>query len=364
LLRPLAVLAMYRPLHAVGGADRLAARRLGPPALTQLLQRSVQDVLTERALRQGISVIGAITDEVSRAVRGMYEEHPYPRWFFLDRLPPLALVDWLSRQVPIEHAPIEVPAAPRILVAGCGTGMEAIWLATDIAGAQVLGVDLSLSSLAYARRKAGELNVTNIEFRHGNILELGVMSERFDMIYCSGVLHHLLDPEAGLRVLLQLLQPGGLLKIGLYSARARASVNAARDMIRAQQLPATETSIRAFRQQIFGSAQDSPARPLLKFRDFYAMSTCRDLLFHVQEHQFSLPQVAAMLHDHGLVVLGLSDILPHAVNAYRQMFPGDDGMKNLANWDAFEALHPETFVAMYHVWCCLPRGATQNRSQK
>lgn len=357
LLRPLAVLAMYRPLHAVRGADRLAARRPGPAALGQLLRSSVLNVLTERTLRQDITVIGAITDDVSRAVRDMYEEHPYPRWFSLDRWPPLAFADWLGSRVPIPNAPAEFPAAPRILVAGCGTGKDPICFATDIAGAQVLGVDLSLSSLAYAQRMANELGLTNIEFRQGNILDLGVLTERFDMICATGVLHHLHDPVDGLRVLLQLLRPGGLLKIGLYSERARASVNAARAMIRQQQLPATAAAIREFRQQVFDLQQDTPVRPLLNFSDFYSMSMCRDLLFHVQEHQFQLPQIAAILHDHGLTVLGLSDLLPHAVTAYRQMFPGDDGMNNFAHWDAFEARHPETFAGMYHIWCCVPKHA-------
>src|SRR5262249_58549888 len=66
----------------------------------------------------------------------------------------------------------------------------------------------------------------------------------------------------------------------------------------------------------------SDLKSLLRWRDFYSMSDCRDFLFHVQEHQFELPQIAAMLRDRGLTVLGMSKQLPrHAVAAYRQMFP-------------------------------------------
>src|SRR5262249_60397946 len=72
------------------------------------------------------------------------------------------------------------------------------------------------------------------------------------------------------------------------------------------------------------------------------MSHCRDFLFHVQEHQFELPQIAAMLRDHGLTVLGMSKQLPrHAVAAYRQMFPSDEAMADLRKWESVEAHYTE-----------------------
>ncbi len=353
-LRSLLVVAMYRPLHAVRGIELLLARTQTPPALDLLLQRTVKNVLEERGLREEIRAIGATTDEVSHAVREMYEENPYPRWFSFDRWPPLAFADWLEREVPALATPSEFPAAPSILVAGCGTGQDAIWLASDIAGARVLAVDLSRSSLAYAQRMARELGVTNIEFRHGDILGLGALAERYDLIYSKGLPHHLRNPQTGLRVLAQLLRPGGLLKIGLYSERARASVNSARQLIRERALKPTAAAIREFRQQVFAEEQGSALKPLCGFLDFYSLSMCRDLIFHVQEHQFRLPQIEAMLRDAGLTVLGLSDIPRYFMTAYRWMFPADGAMKDLSNWDAFEVQHPDTFISMYQIWCRNP----------
>src|SRR5262245_42133134 len=101
--------------------------------------------------------------------------------------------------------------------------------------------------------------------------------------------------------------------------------------------------------------QGSPLKSLLRWRDFYSMSDCSDFLFHVQDHQFELPQIAAMVRDHGLTVLGMSKQLPrHAVAAYRQMFPRDETLADLQKWNAVETRYPETFLGMYQIWCRKP----------
>ena len=355
LMRAVATLAMYRPLHAMSGVDALLAREPTSAGVGRLLHRSVCNVIEERRLRSGVRAVGAITETVSQAVRAQYEENPYPRWLSFDRMPPVSAAEWIESEVPGLQTPAELSAALRLLVAGCGTGVEALGLATQIVGVQVKAVDLSLSSLAYAQRMANELSVTNVEFQQADILELAKWPERFDIVYCVGVLMAMRDPQAGLRALLPLVRPGGLLKLGVYSKRARASVNVARQIIRQRRLPATASAIREFRQYIYAAEQGSSLKSLLRWRDFYSMSDCRDFLFHVQEHQFELPQVAAMLHDHGLTVLGMSKQLPrHAVAAYRQMFPRDETLADLQKWDAVERRYPETFLGMYQVWCRKP----------
>jgi len=355
LMRAVATLAMYRPLHAMSGVDALLAREPTSAGVGRLLHRSVCNVIEERRLRSGVRAVGAITETVSQAVRAQYEENPYPRWLSFDRMPPVPAAEWIESEVPGLQTPTELSAALRLLVAGCGTGVEALGLATQIVGVQVKAVDLSLSSLAYAQRMANELSVTNVEFQQADILELAKWPERFDIVYCVGVLMAMRDPQAGLRALLPLVRPGGLLKLGVYSKRARASVNVARQIIRQRRLPATASAIREFRQYIYAAEQGSSLKSLLRWRDFYSMSDCRDFLFHVQEHQFELPQVAAMLHDHGLTVLGMSKQLPrHAVAAYRQMFPRDETLADLQKWDAVERRYPETFLGMYQVWCRKP----------
>jgi ubiquinone/menaquinone biosynthesis C-methylase UbiE len=355
LLRLAATLAMYRPLHALVGVEALLGRETMTAGVERLLLHSVRNVLEERKLRSDIRAIGAINDALSQTVRAQYEENPYPRWLSFDRMRPMSVAEWIESEVPGLKTPADFPTGLRMLVAGCGTGVETLGLAASMPGIRIMAVDLSLSSLAYAQRMANELGVTNVEFCQADILGLAQLPERFDIIYCVGVLMAMREPEAGLRVLVRLLRPGGLLKLGLYSARARKAVNVAREIIQQQQLPATARAIREFRQYIYAAAEDSPLKSLLRWRDFYSVSECRDFLFHVQEHQFKLPQIAVMLNENGLTMLGMSKQLPRAaLLAYRQMLPREKTMADVENWDAVERCHSETFLGMYQVWCRKP----------
>ena len=118
------------------------------------------------------------------------------------------------------------------------------------------------------------------------------MDRRFDLIESAGVLHHLADPVAGWRVLGGLLRPGGLMMLGLYSELGRRDVVAARARVASQVLPSQAADIRLCRQALMGDALASQFEQFLASRDFYSTSACRDLLFHVQEHRFTLPQAS------------------------------------------------------------------------
>ena len=177
-----------------------------------------------------------------------------------------------------------------------------------------------------------------------------MLEERFALIECAGVLHHLADPLAGWSVLRRLLRPDGLMLIALYSERARARVVAARELIAAEGLPSTAEGIRAARRRFFELPPEHPAASLVKFWDFYSESGFRDLAMHVQEHRFTVPRLAASLEALDLRFLGF-EVGPTVMARFRERFPAPDAHLDLECWDRFEAEHPDTFSAMYQLWC-------------
>ena len=107
---------------------------------------------------------------------------------------------------------------------------------------------------------------------------------------------------AGWRVLTDLLKPGGLMKIGLYSELARQHIAEVRKEITLQKVGISEADIKKFRQSLIES-HDEHHQQLTKSGDFFSLSTLRDLIFHVQEHRFTLPQIKELSGEVGAKVL-------------------------------------------------------------
>ena len=351
----LIVLAMYRPLDTVGGAIE-AADRVGSAgdALATVVTRQVDEPAQDRDLMQSIESLTAIDDVTSAAVRAQYEEHPYPRWRSITRRPARKLGEVVTSLFASVDA-ASVPHPPhRILVAGCGTGRHALNVAFRYADATVLAVDLSRASLAYGMRRARELGVDDLRFRQADILRLGALDERFDLIEASGVLHHMADPIAGWRVLTGLLKPGSFIKLGLYSQAGRQPIEAARRFVAERGFPATDGGIRAARQAIRALGPEDTIRKAADELDFASISGCRDLLFHVQEQSFTLPRIAAAIDDLGLGFLGFELADDGARAAYAKLFPEDRQRTDLGRWHQLEQSRPVTFRTMYQFWCRKP----------
>jgi SAM-dependent methyltransferase len=238
-----------------------------------------------------------------------------------------------------------------ILIAGCGTGQETLETAQQFPRARVLAIDLSLSSLAYAKRKTKEAGITNVEYAQADILQLASIDRTFDLIASVGVLHHLADPVAGWRELLSLLRPGGFMRLGLYSECARRDVVAARQFIADRGYSSTPSDIRRARQDLIESRAQFGR--VTSSRDFYVTSECRDLLFHVEEHRYTLAQLGEELRQLGLRFIGFL-LEPHVLHAYRMRFPADRSLADLDSWSAFEAEFPETFAGMYRFFVQKP----------
>jgi tetratricopeptide (TPR) repeat protein/2-polyprenyl-3-methyl-5-hydroxy-6-metoxy-1,4-benzoquinol methylase len=348
----LVAVAAYGPLEAVPGAERLL-QRSWPEPVAALLVQQVQEPQQERKYRSSMPRLTAISDRVSVAVKEQYEENPYPRWIKPAPTGALMTVDaYLRRFAPTyRHSGAD---HCDLLFAGCGTGQEVIECAQKFFDVRILAVDLSLTSLGYAQRKARELGVTGVEFARADILELGSIGRSFDVIESNGVLHHMAEPMKGWRVLVSLLRPGGIMHIGLYSALARQDIVAARTFIAAGGYRPTFDDIRRCREAMMAADQGTSLKNLTKIGDFFSLSECRDLLFHVQEHQLSLPEIKHFLKEEGLQFLGF-DIDDTVTGKYRSRFASAE-ITDLDRWHIFETENPNTFSSMYQFFIQKPHG--------
>jgi 2-polyprenyl-3-methyl-5-hydroxy-6-metoxy-1,4-benzoquinol methylase len=343
----LTALAMYLPLHALSSAALLLQREW-TPAIEDLLNQQLRDHMRERELRDSILRLTPIEDEVSRRVRHQYEENPYPRWVHAaGQVAPVSIDRYLREQFPTgAFAPLNKTENLDVLVAGCGTGQIAIASAQKYLGARVLAIDLSLSSLCYAKRSTPSDLAPRIEYAQADILKLASLERSFDVIDSSGVLHHMADPFEGWRILLTLLRSGGLMHLGLYSEAGRRDVWAARKLIADRGFGSTPDDIRRCRQELL----ETPLASVTRFTDFFTTSECRDLLFHVQEARLSIPMLKAFITNHGLKFLGFEFGLP-ALQQYRGHFTSSGwAWTDLDRWHAFEAENPDTFSGMYQFW--------------
>jgi tetratricopeptide (TPR) repeat protein/SAM-dependent methyltransferase len=338
-----AAVATYFPLNSV--SLRLT-EQAWPEPIAALLVQQIEEPLEERQLQAAIPRLTPISDSVSRLVQAQYEENPYPRWVAAgSSQPPEDLVSHLRRKFPqAAIAEGSVRQTTDILVAGCGTGRNAIETAQRFRTARVLAVDLSLNSLGHALRKSR--GQPAIEYAQADLLELGSIDRRFDLIEAVGVLHHLTDPYAGWRVLLSLLKPGGFMLVGLYSAVARRKLPALRARLAARGYGPAADDVRRARQDLMQSGDHAYAAA---HPDFFSISTCRDLLFHVQEREPPLGEIDAFLRGNGLACLGFS-IEDAVLAGYRRRYPQDPAAIDLGHWQEFERDNPDCFSGMYQFW--------------
>jgi Flp pilus assembly protein TadD/SAM-dependent methyltransferase len=339
-------LASYRPLHQYNWCQKLEAL----DNLEEVKSRLIEEPYAERAIAAEIPMLGEISDDVSRKVRAQYEDNSYPRWVKTGIPPKAKSISEICGNVNLHlHSKsIKNVIAPAILIAGCGTGQHSIETASRFSDCHVTAVDLSLASLAYAKRKTAELGITNLEYLQADILKLNNLEQEFDIIESVGVLHHMDEPMVGWRVLTDFLKPSGLMMIGLYSELARQHIVEVRKEIALLRVGTSESEIREFRRSLVES-NDENHQLLTKSKDFFSISTLRDLIFHVQEHRFTLPQIKNCLDELGLKFCGFT--AKDAISNFRGFHGKDADIYDLALWHQYEKNNPRAFSAMYQFYC-------------
>jgi len=161
-------------------------------------------------------------------------------------------------------------------------------------------------------------------------------------------LHHMADPLAGWRELVKLMQPNGLMQVGLYSALARRDIIATRAMIAERSYRSTPEGIRRCRQDLLAGVKNFK---FMRLNDFFTTSECRDLLFHVHERQLTIPEIKSFLAENNLTFIGFEFHPPQTHERYRHLF-AEKGWRldDLDRWDALERENPNLFAAMYIFW--------------
>ncbi|MDB2444728.1 tetratricopeptide repeat protein [Gammaproteobacteria bacterium] len=342
----LACLASYKALYEYSWIQEV----IMPSELRELEHRQIIEPAEEKRLSQKMPMLKKINDNVSIKVREQYEQNSYPRWVNLGlQLTPKS-ISAVAKEINlnIKNLYINQIGNPQILVAGCGTGQHSIGTATRFKDCNVLAIDLSLSSLSYAKRKTEELGISNIEHMQADILDLEALNRQFDIIESAGVLHHMDNPMAGLQVLTNCLKTGGLMKLGLYSDLARAHIAQMRKEIKRSSISSSRDDMKSFRRVIVDSKEEHHNLISLS-PDFYSMSSFRDLLFHVQEHRFTIPKIKDCLAQLGLTFCGFE--AERTVQKFKSEYLSENAVYELDKWDAFEKENPREFGSMYQFWC-------------
>lgn len=342
--------ACYFPLYSIAGSEKLLHQKWSDE-VKSVLKQQILEPLEELNLRASLPILTSIDNQVSLAVQSQYEENPYPRWMRLpkDSYKKFLNSDLQSRFPLSPFRRLVDDRNPEILIAGCGTGQHSIGTSQQYKGARILAVDLSMASLAYAKRKTTELDIEFIEYAQADLLKLASLGRTFDVIESSGVLHHLENPFDGWEVLLSLLRPLGLMRLGFYSELARQDIVRVRNIISKEGIGSTSQEIRDYRKHLLVLNDSEDYGFAVSSSDFFSTSACRDLLFHVQEHRMNLKILADFFKDHDLNFLGF-DIDSSVIRAYKKRFPNDPSATNLDQWHIYEEENPNTFAAMYQFW--------------
>jgi tetratricopeptide (TPR) repeat protein/2-polyprenyl-3-methyl-5-hydroxy-6-metoxy-1,4-benzoquinol methylase len=339
-------LASYKPLYQYEWSDHL----LQNSKIKDVYVRQLHEPRVEYNLAKDIPKVSEITNSMSSIVKDQYEKNPYPRWVNCG-LPvkPKSLREIFARSdLKTKDKEFELLENPDILIAGSGTGQHPIGVASTFKGSRVLAFDLSSASLSYALRKTTELGLNNIEYAQADILEIEKIGRKFDIVESVGVLHHMENPILGWKVLSNCLKPGGLMKIGLYSDLARQNIAKIRNEINEMKIGSCVTDMKKFRSFLMSSDYEHHKK-IRNIGDFFNLSEFRDLLFHVQEHRFILPQIKELLAELNLTFCGFEQ--KEIVAKFKKIYCDKEDPYDLNKWHSFEKMYPNTFIGMYQFWC-------------
>ncbi len=249
-------------------------------------------------------------EDMASLVARQYDAYAYPEPFS-DLTQKLA-EGYFQFGDPALYAPMLWPEGKprerlRILAAGCGT-IQAAYLAFTNPSADVTGVDVSESALAHERFLQDRHGLSNLRLFKGDLRDVGALGDRFDAVICSGVLHHLQDPAAGLRALREVLAPAGVMVLMLYAAARRAGVYMLQDVFRRMQIKQDAAGVARVRRIL----AQVPAHHYVHWyvkgaRELEHDAALVDTFLHPVDRAYTVPEVLSFVESNGLAFHGWID---------------------------------------------------------
>lgn len=240
--------------------------------------------------------------DVAKEVRDFYDRYPYP--------PPIDNLEkyqrlWQDRQRRRADYHLFWPARPyredqSILIAGSGTS-QAAKHALRWPAAQVTGIDCSATSVQHTEQFGRKYNLKNLHVHQLPIEQVNDLGMSFDQIVCTGVLHHLADPDAGLSALRSVLKPDGAMHLMVYAPYGRAGIYMLQEFCRRIGIKATDPEIRDLIRALSLLPPGHPLETLLREApDFRNEAALADALLHPQDRAYSVPQLFDFIEKAGL----------------------------------------------------------------
>jgi SAM-dependent methyltransferase len=240
------------------------------------------------------------TDPIS----DFYTDHPYP--------PPLENLDrardlWLDENFHRAEWSLlwpykEYQADFDVLVAGCGTWQAAKFALTH-PGARVVGIDVSPTSLEHTERLKQKYNLTNLETRQLTIENVAALDHQYDLVVCTGVLHHLADPDAGLRALASVLGAEGAMYLMVYAPYGRTGVAMFQEYCRRLGIGTSRQEINNLTAVLKSVSQYHPLSSMVRgSREGLDADALADALLNPRDRTYSVSQLYDFVEGNDLLL--------------------------------------------------------------
>ena len=167
--------------------------------------------------------------------------------------------------------------------------------------ARVVAIDLSETSLRHTRDLQQKHDIKNLRLHRLAIERIGELGETFDQIVCTGVLHHLSDPDLGLRSLRDVLARDGAMHIMVYAPYGRVGITMMQGYCRLLGIGVGDEDLRDLGQTVQALPIDHPIAGVVKrAKDFARPDALADALLNPQDRAYSVPQIYDWLERCGL----------------------------------------------------------------